>query len=62
MEKNHTDKNVSSAMKKLQDALSLIILLENDLSMQHSDEIYPRIMKMLHQTIKSAQQDLQSNQ
>lgn len=59
MENNQTPTDLSSATEKLQDALSLIILLENDLGMQHSDEIYPRILKMLHQIIKSVQQDLQ---
>lgn len=44
--------------EKLQDAMSLIILLENDLSTQHSDEIYARTLKLIHQIIKSAQQEL----
>lgn len=43
---------------KLQDAISLILLMENDFSMQTSDEVYTRSIKMVHRLIKSAQEDL----
>ena len=34
--------NVEEARENLQDALSLLIILENDLATQQSDEIYLR--------------------
>lgn len=43
---------------RLQDAISLILLLENDFSMQTSDEVYTRTIKMVYRLIKSAQEDL----
>lgn len=44
--------------EKLQDAMSLIILLENDILTQHTDEIYARTLKLIHQLVKTALQEL----
>ena len=38
--------NVESVKENLQDAISLLIMLENDLSIQESDEIHLRAVKM----------------
>lgn len=44
--------------EQLEDAMSLIILLENDLSIHQSDDLYSRIMKMIHNIIKNARKEL----
>lgn len=44
--------------EKLQDAMSLIILLENDILSQHTDEIYARTLKLIHQLVKTALKEL----
>ena len=40
--------NVEEARENMQDALSLLIILENDLTTQQSDEIYLRVVRMIH--------------
>ena len=40
--------NVEEARENLQDALSLLIILENDLSTQQADEIYLRAVRVIH--------------
>ncbi len=40
--------NLENVVDNLQDALSLLIILENDLSTQQADEIYLRAVKMIH--------------
>lgn len=44
--------NVEEAKENLQDALSLLIMLENDLSTQQSDEIYLRVVRMIHEILR----------
>lgn len=41
--------NVEEARENMQDALSLLIILENDLTTQQSDEIYLRVVRMIHE-------------
>lgn len=43
----------------LQDTLSLVILLENDLQQQQADEIYQRIIHVIHEQLKSAIQNIE---
>ena len=43
--------------EKLQDALSLVILLENDFEAQGMDEMYCRIIHMIHENLRLAVQD-----
>ena len=40
--------NLENVVDNLQDALSLLIILENDLTTQQSDEIYLRVVRMIH--------------
>lgn len=47
--------NVEEAKENLQDALSLLIMLENDLATQQSDELYLRIVRMIHEILRKAQ-------
>ena len=44
--------NVEEARENLQDALSLLIILENDLTTQQSDEIYLRVVRMIHEILR----------
>lgn len=44
--------NVEKAKEQLQDAISLIIVLENDLSSQESDEIHLRVVRVVHEILK----------
>jgi len=55
----NNNSNVEKALEKLQDAVSLIMILENDLSTQSSDEIHLRAVKVIHELIKTAQNELQ---
>ncbi|MBD5453795.1 MAG: hypothetical protein HDR30_05690 [Lachnospiraceae bacterium] len=50
--------NVESVKENLQDAISLLIMLENDLSTQESDKIYLRAVKIVHEILKKASQQL----
>ncbi len=50
--------NVEEARENLQDALSLLIILENDLSTQQSDEIYLRAVRVIHNLLRDVQAEL----
>lgn len=50
--------NVEKATEKLQDVLSLIIVLENDLSSQESDEIHLRTVKVIHEMLNTVKKEL----
>lgn len=47
--------NVEGARENLQDALSLLIMLENDLSIQQSDEIHLRVVRVIHNILREVQ-------
>lgn len=42
----------------LQDALSLIILLENDMEAQNADSVYLRVVKLEHDALKRMKKSL----
>lgn len=42
----------------LMDALSLVIMMENDIEMLETGEIYARVLKQVHRIIKNAQEEL----
>ena len=44
--------NLENVVDNLQDALSLLIILENDLATQQSDELYLRIVRMIHEILR----------
>ena len=44
--------NVEEARENMQDALSLLIILENDSTTQQSDEIYLRVVRMIHEILR----------
>ena len=44
--------NVEEARENMQDALSLLIILENDLTTQQSDEIYLRVVRVIHEILR----------
>lgn len=44
--------NLENVVDNLQDALSLLIMLENDLATQQSDEIYLRAVRMIHEILR----------
>ena len=44
--------NLENVVDNLQDALSLLIILENDLSTQQADEIYLRVVRMIHEIMR----------
>lgn len=50
--------NVEEARENLQDALSLLIILENDLTTQQSDEIYLRAVRVIHNLLRDVQAEL----
>ena len=50
--------NVEEARENLQDALSLLIILENDLSTQQADEIYLRAVRVIHNLLRDVQEEL----
>lgn len=50
--------NVEEAIENLQDALSLLIILENDLTTQQSDEIYLRAVRVIHNLLREVQAEL----
>ncbi len=50
--------NVEEARENLQDALSLLIILENDLTTQQSDELYLRIVRVIHNLLREVQAEL----
>lgn len=53
------EKELNTINEKLQDTLSLVILLENDLQQQHADEIYQRTIHVIHEQLKSAIQNIE---
>lgn len=53
------EKELNTINEKLQDALSLLIILENDFQSQHTDEIYQRTIHVIHEQLKSAIQDIE---
>lgn len=46
------------AHEDLMDALSLVIMMENDIEMLGTGEIYARVLKQVHRIIKNAQEEL----
>lgn len=44
--------NLENTVDNLQDALSLLIMLENDLSTQQADEIHLRVVRMIHEILR----------
>lgn len=50
--------NVEEARENMQDALSLLIILENDLSTQQADEIYLRAVRVIHNLLREVQAEL----
>ena len=60
IKKHETDKG--NVYEKLEDVLSLIILLENDFATQGADELYKRAMRMIHQLIVSIQKELKGDE
>lgn len=44
--------NLKNTVDNLQDALSLLIMLENDLSTQQADEIHLRVVRMIHEILR----------
>lgn len=44
---------ISTINNQLQTILSLIILLENDMQQQQDDEIYQRIIRLIHEQLKA---------
>ena len=56
---DHMEKELNTINEKLQDALSLLIILENDFQSQHTDEVYQRTIHVIHEQLKSAIQDIE---
>lgn len=52
------DKKLDWAAEKLSDALSLVIMLENDMEIQKSDCVHTRILKMVHKNLIDIQENL----
>ena len=50
--------NLENVVDNLQDALSLLIILENDLSTQQADEIYLRAVRVIHNLLREVQAEL----
>ncbi len=50
--------NQENIKEKLQDAVSLLIMLENDLASQQSDEIHLRAVKITHEILKTVLSEL----
>lgn len=45
---------LNQTKEDLKDILSLVILLENDLSEQREDEVYTRTIQIIHQKISTS--------
>ena len=56
----HSEDSLNRILEKLQDILSLVILLENDSQQQNLDEVYQRIIHLIHEILKSAVADIKS--
>lgn len=52
------EKELNTINEKLQDALSLLIILENDFQSQRTDEVHQRTIHIIHEILKSALNDL----
>lgn len=50
--------NVEGARENLQDALSLLIMLGNDLATQQANEIYLRAVRVIHNILRDVQAEL----
>lgn len=48
------EKEFNTINEKLQDALSLLIILENDFQSQKVDEVYQRTINIIHEILKEA--------
>lgn len=59
--KKEQDIKLEQTREMLSDALSLLILLENDMEMQKSDGIHARILKMIHKNLKGIQKELSAS-
>lgn len=53
------EKELNTINEKLQDILSLVILLENDLQQQQADDVYQRTIHVIHEQLKSAIQNIE---
>lgn len=53
------DTMIETVSNQLQTILSLIILLENDMQQQHSEEIYQRVIHIIHEQLRDAIQDIE---
>lgn len=59
-EEENTMANILDTINdNLQDTLSLVILLENDLQQQHADEVYQRTIHVIHEQLKAAIKDIE---
>lgn len=54
------EKEMNKLHEELQDALSLVILLENDCESQQADEVHQRTIHIIHEILKSAANDLEN--
>lgn len=54
----NSNNNLENVADNLQDALSLLIILENDLATQQSDEIYLRAVRVIHNILRDVQAEL----
>lgn len=50
--------NVEKTREYLHDAISLLIMLENDLSTQDSDEIHLRAVRVTHEILRKVDKEL----
>ena len=50
--------DLEMAHEDLMDALSLVIMMENDIEMLETGEIYARVLKQVPRIIKNAQEEL----
>lgn len=50
--------NLENVADNLQDALSLLIILENDLATQQPDEIYLRAVRIIHEILRKVMGEL----
>ena len=57
-EEQGQDIKLEQINEMLSDALSLLILLENDMEIQKSDGVHARILKMIHGKVKGIQKEL----
>lgn len=54
------ENEMNKLYEKLQDALSLVIILENDCESQQADEVYQRTIHVIHEILKSVANDLEN--